>query len=305
MKLILEKISNRFTSSEIYILSTLIIFNIILIVCFVIDFSAIFTFFYNLFLVCVVIIVSKYFEKKKNRGVLRQVYLIPFIFLIYSNVRIIIDTFFNNDLDIYLIQIDEYILGTQIGYILEPLINTSLTEYLQISYFMFFIMPIIHITELSKKNNLSDFDKLTRNIIFGFMFSYLLYLFVPAIGPRFTIFEFSRISTELPGLFLTDILREIINVGGGIPVNSINPASDVNRDCMPSGHTMMTVINIYFAYKFNSKLKWIYYILGVSLIFSTMYLRYHYLIDVVAGLFFAFISIKLETIIYKKIKKHG
>lgn len=305
MKSILERINKRFTSSEVYTISTLIILNVILIYCFFTSINVYTTFLYNLFLIGIIIIISKLFELKLNRGVLRQVYLVPFIFLVYTNVRVIINVLFSNDYDSILIKIDELILGNQIGILLKPLVNPILTEYLQICYFMFFIMPIIHITELSRRENHTDFDKLTRNIIFGFMFSYLLYLFIPAIGPRFTIFEFSQISKELPGLFFTDYIRELINVGGGIPINSINPAIDVNRDCMPSGHTMMTTINIYFAYKFQSKLRYFFYIIGISLIFSTMYLRYHYFIDIIAGLIFAYISIKFESIIYQKLKKNG
>lgn len=301
----LEKLNKRFTSSEIYTISSLLILNVILIYCFFIETNVVSTFFYNLFLVFIIVVVSFFFEKKKNRGVLRQVYLIPFIFLVYTNVRVIIDVLFVNDFDIYLIKIDEFIFGTQVGFILNKIANPYLTEYLQICYFMFFIMPIMHITELSRRENHLEFDRLTRNIIFGFLFSYLLYLFVPAIGPRFTIFDFSKLSTELPGLYFTEAIRSIINVGGGIQLGSLNPAMDVNRDCMPSGHTMMTLINIYFAYKFKSKLRYFFYIIGFSLIFSTMYLRYHYFIDIVAGAIFAYISVRFESFIFVRLKKNG
>lgn len=305
MKLSIEKILNNFTSSEIYTISSLLLLNVILIYCFFIEVTVITTIVYNFILIFIIVIVSRIFEKKKNKGVLRQVYLIPFIFLVYTNVRVIIDVIFISDFDNYLINIDKLILGNHIGEVLKPLINPVFTEYLQISYFMFFLMPIMHIIELSRKNNHTDFDKLTRNIIFGFLFSYFLYLFIPAIGPRFTVYEFSRINIELPGLFFTDLIREIVNVGGGIPKGSLVPEIDVNRDCMPSGHTMMTVINMYFGYKFQSKLRWFFYIIGFSLIFSTMYLRYHYLIDVIAGLVFAYISIKLEKFIFDKLRKNG
>lgn len=305
MKSKIVKILNSFTSSEIYTISSLLLLNVILIYCLFIDVIVINTIVYNFFLILIILVISRFFEKRNNNGVLRQVYLIPFIFLVYTNVRVIIDVIFVNDFDYYLINIDKFILGNHIGEILKPLTNPVFTEYLQISYFMFFLMPIMHIIELSRKNNHNDFDKLTRNIIFGFLFSYFLYLFIPAIGPRFTIYEFSRLNIELPGIFFTDIIREIVNVGGGIPKGSLIPEIDVNRDCMPSGHTMMTIINMYFGFKFQSKLRWFFYIIGLSLIFSTLYLRYHYLIDVIAGLVFAFISIKLEKFIFDKLRKNG
>jgi membrane-associated phospholipid phosphatase len=252
-----------------------------------------------------VLIASNLFNRRNSFGVYRQLYLVPFIFLVYNNVKSIIDVLFSSDFDQYLIEIDNFIFGTQPAILLEPIINPILTEYLQISYFLFFFMPIIHLIELAKKEDKQLLNKLTRNIIFGFYFSYLLYLFIPAIGPRFTVFDFNAINLELQGIFITEYLREIINIGGGIPLNSINPMVDVNRDCMPSGHTMMTIINIYYAYKFQSKLRYFFYIIGFSLIFATIYLRYHYFIDIIAGLLFAYLSIIFENKFHKIIKENG
>lgn len=301
----MNKIISKLTSGEIYTLFTLILFNIIVLFCMFIDFNIYKTFLFNTLLIFVVLVISNIFNRKNSFGVYRQLYLVPFIFLVYNNVKSIIDVLFTRDFDQYLIDIDNFIFGTQPAFLLEPIINPILTEYLQISYFLFFFMPIIHLIELAKHSNKDDFNRLTRNIIFGFYFSYLLYLFIPAIGPRFTVFDFNSINLELPGLFISEYLREIINVGGGIPLNSLNPMADVNRDCMPSGHTMMTVINMYLAYKFQSKLRYFYYIIGFSLIFATIYLRYHYFIDIIAGLLFAFISINLENKFHKIIKKNG
>lgn len=304
LKIIINKLIHQFTSGEIYTILTILLFNLVVIYCLFIDFSIYKTFLFNSFLILIVFFASTYFNKKNNFGVIRQIYLVPFIFLVYSNVKSIIHVLFERDFDSYLIQIDEFIFGTQPAFFLENIINPYLTEYLQISYFLFFFLPIIHLIELSKKDNKINFEELTRNILFGFYFSYLLYLFIPAIGPRFTVFDFSTLSLELPGVFITEYLRGIVNVGGGIPIDSLNPMADVNRDCMPSGHTMMTLINIYFAYKFKSKLRFFYYIIGFSLIFATIYLRYHYFIDIIAGILFAYISIVLEKKIFTKIKKN-
>lgn len=301
----MNKIINKLTSGEIYTLLTLIIFNLIVLVCMFININIYTTFIFNSILIMIVLTASNLFNRRNSFGVYRQLYLVPFIFLVYNNVKSIINVLFSHDFDQYLIRVDEFIFGTQPAFLLESIVNPILTEYLVISYFLFFFLPIIHLIELSKNKDNTHFNQLTRNIIFGFYFSYLLYLFIPAIGPRFTLFEFSTYNLELPGLFISEYLREIINIGGGIPLNSMNPMADVNRDCMPSGHTMMTLINIYFAFKFHSKLRYFYYIIGFSLIFATIYLRYHYFIDIVAGLLFAIISINLENKFHKIIKKNG
>lgn len=67
---------------------------------------------------------------------------------------------------------------------------------------------------------------------------------------------------------------------------------------MPSGHTMMTLMNMILAFRFRSKLRWVFLIMGCSLIFSTVYLRYHYVVDVIAGIILAFLALGLESKVY-------
>ena len=67
---------------------------------------------------------------------------------------------------------------------------------------------------------------------------------------------------------------------------------------MPSGHTMMTLMNMILAFRFRSKLRWVFLIMGCSLIFSTIYLRYHYVVDVIAGIVLALVALGLESWIH-------
>jgi membrane-associated phospholipid phosphatase len=53
----------------------------------------------------------------------------------------------------------------------------------------------------------------------------------------------------------------------------------------------MTLLAIYLTFKFNQKIKWILLVVGGSLIIATVYLRYHYVIDVIAGSFCALFTI--------------
>jgi membrane-associated phospholipid phosphatase len=90
----------------------------------------------------------------------------------------------------------------------------------------------------------------------------------------------------LPGLLLTNFLREVVNAGESIPSGTPNPIDFVQRDVFPSGHTQMTLIVMYLAVKLKSKNKIFFLIDGTLLIFATVYLRYHYVIDLFAGLIF-------------------
>ena len=160
-------------------------------------------------------------------------------------------------------------------------------------------MPLIHSIELHKRRDNYKFNYLLSALLFSFFFSYVLYLFLPAVGPRFTLHESSNLSLELPGILLTDLFREVINYGGGIINSKTNPIELVNRDCMPSGHTWITIVNIFLAFKFKSKFRWMFLFFGTGLIISTVYLRYHYVVDIIAGIILAAFTLYLQSKLFK------
>lgn len=260
----------------------------------------------NISIVALIFVLARIFEKyadKRATILIRKLYLIPVIFVIYTQVQYFVRILNPELCDPFLVELDCTIFGVNPTEWISAISFPALTEYMQYAYFSFFFLPIIHGIEWYARKRDFEFNEVIRIVVFSFYFSYLLYFFVPAIGPRFFIHDFHLISSELPGLWLTDTLREIINTGGGIPIGCPNPADMVNRDCMPSGHTMMTLINIILAFRLKSKLRYFFLIVGSSLIFATIYLRYHYVVDVMAGVIFCFIALWMEPYFNRLIKK--
>jgi len=117
--------------------------------------------------------------------------------------------------------------------------------------------------------------------LLGFFLSYAGYFLVPAIGPRYTM---THLQTEaLQGYALYPILRE------GLDALELEM-----RDCFPSGHTIIALIALWYGWKFHRALFWVLLPIVTALIFSTVYLRYHYVIDVAAG-FVVAVVINLGT----------
>ena len=113
----------------------------------------------------------------------------------------------------------------------------------------------------------------------------------PGIGPRFTLHDFSLTDIQLPGVWVTTFLRDILNAGESIPKGAVNAIALAQRDVFPSGHTEMTLIVLYFAHKYKLKSRYILYVAGTLLIFATVYLRYHYVVDVLAGALFTLFTV--------------
>ncbi|MEN8194259.1 MAG: phosphatase PAP2 family protein [Bacteroidota bacterium] len=235
---------------------------------------------------------------KPGRGIfweqLHYWYMVPIIFLSFKEIYFMVKPIRGIDYDQYLIEIDRFLFGGDPTHFLFNIANPYLTELLQIVYASFFFLPIILGIDLLLNKNEKYFRYMTFTIIIGFFLSYIGYFLVPAIGPRFTLHDFSMTNTELPGLFLTNYLREIVNAGESIPAGTPNPIEVVQRDVFPSGHTQMTLLVMYLSVKLKTYTRFIFLPVGTLLIFSTVYLRYHYVIDLIGGLLFMIITLLLS-----------
>lgn len=235
---------------------------------------------------------------------IRYFYIIPVVYLMYDQTHYFVRLVHPIDYDDWLIVADRWLLGVDPTRWLMPFANPWLTEYLQICYFLFYVLPITHAVELWAKNDIGHLKVFARKMTFVYYISYVAYFALPAVGPRFTLHEFAGTSLELPGIWLTEVLRAIVNAGGGVIAGSTNPADAVNRDCMPSGHTMLTLVNMILAFQFRSRFRWMFAIIGTSLIISTVYLRYHYVVDVLVGIMLVIALMPAEIVVDKYCRKY-
>ena len=242
-----------------------------------------------------------YLDKKRSNRLIMFIhdwYFVPLIFLSFKEIYLMVKPIRVIDYDSLLISIDKLIFGTDITHVLDKIATPVLTEILQISYATFFLLPIILGIDLLRNMNLSDFHFATFLFVYGFFISYFGYFIFPAVGPRFYLYDFLKINTDLPGLFFTNIIRDFLNLGESLKPGLVNPIAFVQRDVFPSGHTDITLIAMFLSYKFKLKSRFFLIPNGVLLIFSTMYLRYHYGIDVIGGIIFMIFSVWSGKIIY-------
>lgn len=233
-------------------------------------------------------------------------YLVPLILIFFKELYLMVDPIRGVIYDDVLIAIDRFLFGVDPTVELFRITNPYLTELLQIVYATFFFLPVVLCLEFILSNRLKELDYNAFIIVFGFILSYIGYLLVPAIGPRFTLHDFASNNIEMPGILITDFLREIVNSGESIPSGTLNPELVVQRDVFPSGHTQITLLVMFLSFKFKSRLKYFFLINGTLLIFATVYLRYHYVIDLIGGAVFMIITIWSGNFIYSwwEDKKH-
>jgi len=245
-------------------------------------------------IVVIFVIIFAHLDKKFDHPFWTQLhywYIVPLIFISYKELYFMVEPIRHVDYDKILIAIDRFIFGQDPTKILYHISTPVLTELLQITYGTFFFLPVILAVDLMLKNRMEAVKFEIFLIVYGFFLSYIGYFLVPAIGPRFTLYNFRNINAELPGLFFTNYIREILNFGESITAKTLNPTALVQRDVFPSGHTEMTLLVMYLSVKFKAKTKYFFLPVGTLLIFSTVYLRYHYAIDVIGGIAFMIFAV--------------
>ena len=216
-------------------------------------------------------------------------YVAPAVFFSFKELYFMIRPIhFGRDFDDVLIAIDRWMFGVNPTEWLMQFAHPVLTELLQIAYTSFYFLFLIVGYELYRRRTSDAFHYFMFVCVYGFYLSYLGYFLLPAVGPRFTLHDFSALDNDLPGLWLTPYLRWFVNWGESIPMGVPNEIAIVGtqRDVFPSGHTMMTLVLMQLSTRFRVRTRYLIYVTGALLIVATVYQRYHYVIDLIAGALF-------------------
>jgi membrane-associated phospholipid phosphatase len=245
----------------------------------------------NVAVIVLIFILAYLAETRKTKLLigLHRFYNYPIVFFVFKEIYLMVRPIHPVDYDQFLISIDRWIFGVNPTQWIMQFAHPLLTEILQISYFSYYILFIMLGVELYRRYSIEDFDHGAFLIVYGFYLSYLGYFLLPAVGPRFTLHDFYALNKELPGLLLTTPMRNFINAGESISSTLPNAIQFVQRDVFPSGHAQLTLIVVYLGHKYRLKTRWIITALAGLLIIGTVYLRYHYVVDLIGGaVFFLF-----------------
>jgi membrane-associated phospholipid phosphatase len=69
----------------------------------------------------------------------------------------------------------------------------------------------------------------------------------------------------------------------------------------PSSHVAIALVTLYFTWRYLPRLRWIHLALVIGLCVSTVYCRYHYVVDVFAGMLVAGLLVPLANALYRRL----
>jgi membrane-associated phospholipid phosphatase len=203
------------------------------------------------------------------------------VLTIFNSLGTLIAGMHMTTFDAQLIAVDLAIFGVTPTVWLERLISPLLTGLLQFAYISYYFIPVSLGVVLIAKGRFREFEEVLFGILLCFYLSYVGYLLVPAIGPRFTL---SHLQTA--DLQVSPFIGRIQDV--------LNSLEKNKADAFPSGHTAVSLMSLYYAWKEREKKLFACLIpIVTGLIISTVYLRYHYVIDVIAGIALSGLTIVL------------
>jgi membrane-associated phospholipid phosphatase len=83
---------------------------------------------------------------------------------------------------------------------------------------------------------------------------------------------------------------------------ALDKLESAHYDCFPSGHTELTILACWGSRLIGNRLFQVYFAYTLSIIFATVYLRYHYTVDLLAGAILALILIVASPWLYTKLQ---
>jgi len=193
-------------------------------------------------------------------------------FLIYTNLHDTIGFVNPHDVHHYLVALDRMIFGAQPCVWAERFITPARTELMQFLYLNFFwIAPSTSLVLLAQRR-FEAFRAATLGVIACFFMGYALYVVFPAAPPRLVlVYEFTKNLRGYPVGF-SNLSAQAFSL---LPVDS--------RAAFPSLHAAASLVALLFAWRY---LRWWFWVLlpfALGLWASTIYLRHHYFVDLVAG----------------------
>jgi len=179
-----------------------------------------------------------------------------------------------HDRDQELIVVDQRLFGFQASVAMQRFITPLRTAWMEFSYFFHILNIPIVACFIYLRRPRSRFREMMSGLVVVSFFGLLGYLLVPAIGPMYT-------------------QRNLYTVSLSQPISIFNQQLEfmdfarIHRDVFPSMHVAISFLVWLYAWRNSQRLFWVLSPFVLSLWVSTVYLRYHYLIDVLAGLLLA------------------
>ena len=237
---------------------------------------------------------------------LRHFYPVPFYLWFFWETGLLNRMFFPEYMDPLAIQWDQAIFGCQPSVLfMDRLAWLPLSELFYASYFSYYLMIIGMGVALFFRDR-RQFYHYISVVSFVFYLCYVVYIFLPIIGPR--VFFQTINGYTLPEAFQkmtpSDIYPAVLQKGLCFRLMSgIYDIFESPGAAIPSSHVAVALCTVHFSFRYLRAIRYPHLVLAILLILSTVYCRFHYAVDVLGGLATAAVLIPVGNRLYFRFQK--
>ncbi len=213
------------------------------------------------------------------RGRLQEAFyrltLVGLIVASYMQLRWILPVVTTRRLDAELLAFDLSAFGVEPALAWDAFVTPATTEWFAFFYYSYFYLLGAHIFPIAfLERDEHALVEYALGIITVFCVAHLLYAAVPAVGPHLYWKGFQH---ELTGDLWWPLVREMVDTAGA------------QADVFPSLHTAAPTFCALHSFRHRRRhvFRWTWIpttFVALQIVISTMFLRWHYMIDVIAGL---------------------
>lgn len=199
----------------------------------------------------------------------------PFLFIlvIYFNIQDVIYLFNPEDIHYRLLDWDNFLFGIQPTVWIEQFYHPRLTDWFALTYLNYYIITLVLLFILYRKARLNHFRTVMVTMMISYYIGFVCYLFFPASSPYLVI----------PHYYAFDIWENTSFISW-LTYTLVDLSPHRVRDAFPSMHNGIVLLTMIMAWRYHRTYFWIQLPLAISLPMATIYLRYHYAVDLIAAL---------------------
>lgn len=233
---------------------------------------------------------------------LRHFYPVLLYAAFYRETGALNRMFLPDYLDPLLIRLEERLFGLQPSLaFMERLPCLTLSEILYAAYFSYYLM-IVGVGLALYLRDRRQFFHYVSVVSFVFYVCYVIYIFLPVMGPRvfFREFEEYRLPEDVQPA-VAPIFPEAIRSGPFYQVMAIiYRYFEAPGAAFPSSHVAVALCTLYFSTRYLRPIRHLHGVMVILLCLSTIYCRYHYVLDVLAGILTAAALLPLGNSLYSR-----
>jgi len=244
-------------------------------------------------IVLIVIIQASRALSARGAALVRLIYGCAVVPLVFTQVGLTIQALGLPDLAPELESLDRAIFGgVNPLEALEVIVHPVATEILQWIYIAYLIFPPAVMILLALKGSPAIIARSLFSLLGVTYLTYMGYYLVPAMGPNVhnnfgpalpvmdPVLELYTFADDLPGIWIARELREWMF-----------SAELTKKDCFPSAHAAISLACAYYAFRIGRVWGWICLPIALGIVVATIYLRYHFIVDMIVAVLLTVIAI--------------